>query len=77
MEGWHSSRNDVTLDLQLYWIFRYELAVIDGIAMKGKGIIKPVALQSIALEQLHIKHMLSQHISSRQTRRKAIGRKVE
>ena len=36
IEGWSSNRYDVKQDIQPYWIFQDRLAMIDGIAMKGK-----------------------------------------
>ena len=37
--GWPDSRDELCVDLQLYWSYRDELAVINGIILKGKYII--------------------------------------
>ena len=39
--GWPDSRDELHADLQPYWSYRDELAVIDGIILKGKCIIIP------------------------------------
>ena len=39
------------------WSFREDMAVIDGIIMKGRHVIIPEVLTTHALEQLHINHM--------------------
>ena len=55
--GWPDSRDDLHADLQLYWSYRDELAVIDGIILKGKCIIIPNRLKEQVLNQLYTKHM--------------------
>ena len=58
MERWPSKRNNVKQYLQLYWTFRDELVMVNGIGMKGKGLFIPVKLQPHTLEQVHINHMV-------------------
>ena len=41
----------------MYWSFKDDMVVIDGITMKGRCVIIPEMLKSQALEQLHINHM--------------------
>ena len=55
--GWQDSRDDLHVDLQPYWSYRDELAVIDGIILKGKCIIIPNSLKEQVLNQLHTNHM--------------------
>ena len=43
--------------LQPYWSIRDEIAIIDGIAMKGRRIIIHAVLQDRVLKQLHLSHM--------------------
>ena len=43
--------------MQSYWSFRDEIAVIDGIAIKEKGIIIPTLLQDKIINQLYINDM--------------------
>ena len=55
--GWADSRDELHLNLQPYWSYRDELAVIDGIILKGKCIIIPNSLREQVLNQLHTNHM--------------------
>ena len=48
---WPSTKAEVQKDLQPYWTFRDEIAVIDGIAMRGGRIIIHAELQDKALKQ--------------------------
>ena len=43
-------------DLKAYWSYRDELAVIDGVILKGRHIIIPTNLRHQILEQLHKPH---------------------
>ena len=43
--GWPYSRDELCEELQPYWSYRDELAVIDGIILKGRHIIMPNNLQ--------------------------------
>ncbi|KAL9956099.1 hypothetical protein ACROYT_G037526 [Oculina patagonica] len=54
--GWPSTIQQVPALLKPYWPFRDELAVEDGIAMKGHRIIIPPALQREILTRLHSAH---------------------
>ena len=55
--GWPDSRDELHADLQPYWSYRDELAVIDGIILKGKCIFMPNSLRDWVLNQLHTNHM--------------------
>ena len=55
--GWPDSRDELCVDLQPYWSYRDELAVIDGIILKGKCIIMPNSLRDQVLYQPHTNHM--------------------
>ena len=55
--GWPDSRDEPHVDLQPYCSYRDELAVIDGIILKGKCIIIPNSLKEQVLSQLHTNHM--------------------
>ena len=58
LHGWLSVRPEVQKELQPYWSFRDEIAINDGITMKGKRIIiPPSSLQGNMLNQLDINHM--------------------
>ena len=55
--GCPDSRDELHADLQPYWSYSEELAVIDGIILKGKSIIIPNILKEQVLNQLHTNHM--------------------
>ena len=55
--GWLNTRDELLSDLRLYWSYRDDLAVIDGVVMKGKCIIIPAVLKQQVLDQLHTNHM--------------------
>ena len=43
--------------MKLYWTFRDEVAVFDGVVMKGEWFIIPAKLQMETLEQLYNTYM--------------------
>ena len=53
IHGWPSTGAKVMKELHSYWYFRKEVAVIDGIVMKGRRIIAPASLHKRALGQVH------------------------
>ena len=55
--GWPDTMDELHPDLQPYWSYRDELAVIDGIILKGKCSIIPISLKEQVLNQLHTNHM--------------------
>ena len=57
LHGWPSTNVEVQKELQPYWSFRNEIAVIDGIVMKGIRIIVPTSPQNKALNHLCLSHM--------------------
>ena len=57
IHGCLHKKDEVAQDIQKYWPIRHELAMIDGVAVKGKGIIMPSQLQMQILSQLHSNHM--------------------
>ena len=55
--GWPDTKDMLHADLKAYWSYRDELAVIDGVILKGRHIIIPTNLRHQILEQLHTNHM--------------------
>ena len=55
--GWASAKNQLHIDIRPYWSYRDDLAVIDSLVMKERGIIAPQELKQQVLDQLHIKNM--------------------
>lgn len=56
LSGWPEHKHDLAEDLHPYWCFRDELAVLDGLVMKGSRVIVPAALRSETLNKLHDGH---------------------
>ena len=54
--GWPQSRSDVHRVLLLYWNFRDELSIDNGIVTKGTRIVIPHKIRSRILAQLHLAH---------------------
>ena len=55
--GWPSTKDELHSDLRPYWSYRDDLAVIDGVVMKGRQIVIPTVLKQQVLDQLHTNHM--------------------
>ena len=55
--GWPSMKDELHSNLTPYWSYRDDLAVIDGMVMKGRCIIIPAVLKQQVLDQLHLNHM--------------------
>ena len=56
-QGWPERKNQLPQDIRTYWTLRDDMAVIDGVVIKGRCIVIPHALQQQVLKQLHINHM--------------------
>ena len=54
LNSWPPAKVKVHKELQPYWSFRDEIAIFDGIAMKGRRISVPASLQDKAQKQLHL-----------------------
>ena len=57
ISGWPDKKDKLHADLRPYWSYRGELAVIDGIIIKGRHIVIPNSLKQQVLNQLHTNHM--------------------
>ena len=55
--GWPHTKDELQPDIRPYWLYRDELAVIDGVLLKGRCIIIPNSLKQQILTQLHINNM--------------------
>ena len=56
-EGWPELRHDCPSILQPYWNYRDELAVEDGLLLKGTKLIIPKQMQPEVLNQIHSGHL--------------------
>ena len=54
--GWPNSMQDLAEILRPYWCFRDELAILDGLIMKGNRVIVPAAIRAETLKCLHDAH---------------------
>ena len=57
ISGWPATKDQLHLDIRPYWSYKDDLAVKDGIVMKGRCTIIPKVLKQQALDQLHVNHM--------------------
>ena len=57
MSGWPATKDQLHLDIRPYWSYKDDLAVIDGIVMKGRHVIIREVLKQQAVDQLYINHM--------------------
>ena len=55
-KGWPKKRRSLTPNLQLYWNYRDELTIEDGILMKGQKIIIPTSLKQQYIAKIHTGH---------------------
>ena len=49
--GWLNTRDELHNNLSLYWSYRDDLVVIDGVVKKGRHIIIPAVLKQQVLDQ--------------------------
>ena len=56
-EGWPDVIGQVPSELRVYWPYRDELGVANGIIFKGRQVVIPPSLRSDILSQLHTSHM--------------------
>ena len=54
---WPNRKVEISAELKLYWSYRDELVVIDGVILKDRCIIIPNSLRQQVLNQLHTNHM--------------------
>ena len=55
--GWPQTITELPPELHLYWTFREEISIEDGILLKGERIVIPAADQPDILQQLHHGHL--------------------
>ena len=55
--GWPHIKDELQIDIRPYWLYRDKLAVIDGVLLKDRHIIRLDSLKQQVLTQLHINHM--------------------
>ena len=55
--GWPKTKDELCSNIRPYWSYRDDLAIIDGMVMKGRQILIPTSLKQQVLDQLHTNHM--------------------
>ena len=55
--GWSHTKDELHTNIRLYWPYRDELVVIDGVILKGRHVIIPNSLKQQVLAQLYTNHM--------------------
>ena len=55
--GWPSTNDQLHINIRPHWSYKYDLAVIDSVVMKGRCIIIPQDLKLQVLDQLHLNYM--------------------
>ena len=55
--AWSNTKDELQADLKPYWSYREEMAIIDGVMLKGRCIVIPTSLKQQVLDQLHTNHM--------------------
>ena len=53
MHAWPSTIREVSSEIQPYWVFREELAIEDGIVLKGTWIMAPHKKHQAILKLIH------------------------
>ena len=57
IQGWSEIRHQITQDMNTYWTFRDDMAVIDRVTIKDRHILVLETLQKQTLQKLHFNHM--------------------
>ena len=55
--GWPDTQTQVDKDIRVYWSFRDELSVYNGIIFKGEQMIIPSSMRDDMLSQIHRSHL--------------------
>ena len=56
-EGWPVRRDQTSADVKLYWSYKEEISLINGILFKHERLIIPASMRKAVLKQLHQAHL--------------------
>ena len=56
VHGWPQHMSELSESIQPYWCFRDELAILDGLIMKGCRVVMPSTMRAETLKKLHDGH---------------------
>ena len=54
--GWPSERKSLPIDIQMYFTFREELSVQNGVIFKGERVVVPTSMRSKIIGLIHVSH---------------------
>ena len=54
--GWPKDVTEVPESVRLWWTFRDELAMLDGVVYKGPRVVIPTSMHRDMLKRLHVSH---------------------
>ena len=57
MQGWPDHKQEVSKKVALYFHFRDEMAVVDGIILRGDRVVIPSELRRVMLSKIHSSHL--------------------
>ncbi|KAK0132248.1 hypothetical protein N1851_032926 [Merluccius polli] len=57
LNGWPETKSQAAKEIQVYWNFREEISVVDGILFKGERLIVPAAMRMEMLQRIHESHL--------------------
>ena len=55
-EGWPQNKQNVPVQIRLFWNVRHDLHLIDGLVMKGQCLVIPLSWRPNILQQIHNGH---------------------
>ena len=55
--GWPEYKNDVPVEIRMYWGYREELSTYNGVVYKGNRVVVPKSLRSRMVKMLHKSHL--------------------
>ncbi|KAK0148890.1 hypothetical protein N1851_010688 [Merluccius polli] len=65
LNGWPETKSQAAKEIQVYWNFREEISVVDGILFKGERLIVPAAMRMEMLQRIHESHLGSENCRRR------------
>ncbi len=57
LNGWPITKSQAAKEIQMYWNYREEISVVDGVLFKGESLIVPAAMRAEMLKRIHESHL--------------------
>ena len=64
IQGWPEGRDQIPQVFRTYWTFSGDIAVVDGVIMKGRCTVVPDVLQKQVFQKLHINYIANEKLNS-------------